>query len=505
MGNSQSSPEQGTSSTLSKGAKSDKSARNADKSPILHLPTETLIDIFQYVVEVDTAAEPTTSLRPSEIISRICRRSRQIILGLPEAWTIVDFPLYWPPERLVDYSSTMVSRAQDKPLRLVVRDGNCGGWSVAIIEAFRAVFRDSRVRSLTFYLNNPKTQNVPHKLINVLSAPPRYLTFHQAPDQRVPSKYAKLQREFPFTESIKHCFMNEQSKLSKVESIHMIDLSIHWDTRRPLPPLPFRTIVFRHSGTARRLPRPVAQAEVVFKSCPNLERLVLDGYITSNTILSPLTTPPPPLRELYLHSFDDFDHFQALYPNNARLPHLVKFGTALFHVEQLCQFLRDHPTITDLTFSHLYGRLAPGEMTELSRACSQVVRLSLPAWWAEELASPASANDPSNQQTDGRSRYMFPSVRYLRIEDAMNTMTRETFERLVEVRVVRKEPRESHPRRISAITVENARFSVTEASKLSSRKKLYPWTQSRFFWLADVRWEDGRCHLLWPTNFSGFV
>ncbi|KAG8846261.1 hypothetical protein FRB91_000983 [Serendipita sp. 411] len=443
-------------------AASAKRILNAQTSSIFVLPTELLAYIFTFTLLNCLSPLPTNRLRPGEILSQVCHHFRQVILGVPDAWTTIDFPLFWPSDMLSSYASTRIKRSNISALCILIRDGSHPQYSPKVLTMFSSVFATvSNIESITFHVSRSEMKYIPREFTKALPCHPHSLTICYAEHQPVSQRFADIKAGVYRPYHLFHTgTLHENPHIAALDSIRLIDVTLNWpELREGQLSCRSLTVQLRRPGMQifRISEHVMVPSDLIFQRCPRLERLTIEGYVTPVFTSITCTLPPPPLKELHLFYLSSLESFHAAYPD-ASLPHLTKFGTGIFEVHKLCQFLLKHPTILDLDLGQMRAPTSIHDLSLISAACPQVTRLTIPTWAGKALVPLIEDNSPypqypSNQQIPT----LFSSLDHLVMNGLLGF---NNFDNLIRTRLIISIKKEdganyTHPRRLSTISMTN--------------------------------------------------
>ncbi|CAG7852822.1 SubName: Full=Uncharacterized protein {ECO:0000313/EMBL:CCA75637.1} [Serendipita indica DSM 11827] len=309
---------------------------NEQTSVAYRAPTEVLRRIFEFATTIETERD---SLRIGEVISHVSSLFRYIILTVPRAWRIIDFPLYWPRDKLVEYTTTLVVRAATYPVNIDIRDGPHPGLThEELLGIFQSVFKPiSNVEEIYFHITNYDGFLDPIRFIDALPSTPHSITLYNAANL----DFANNPIMPPDPTAGNLCYSGGSSLKFSPDSSVIVD-----------------------SPNFSR-----AQSCLIMAAAPSLERLIVDVNIGGWSIF-----PRPDMayiKELYVRYFS----IRESDPTARRLhfPRLGKFsmGGCDIKSELVYQFFKNHPTITDLTLGK------DVDLKEMAKACPQIRRLSI--------------------------------------------------------------------------------------------------------------------------------
>ncbi|KAG8814350.1 hypothetical protein FRB91_002319 [Serendipita sp. 411] len=465
-------------------AASAKRIFNAQKSGIFVLPTELLAYIFSFTLLNCPSPLPTNRLRPGEILSQVCHHFRQVIFGVPDAWTTIDFPLFWPSDMLLSYASTRIKRSNLSALCILVRDGSHAQYSPEVLTMFSSVFATvSNIESITFHVSRSEMKYIPREFTKALPCHPHSLTICYAEHQPVSQRFADIKDGvYRPPHSFRTGTLHQNTHIAALDSIHLIDVMLKWSELREgqLSCRSLKVQLRRPGMQPFRSPEDaMIPSDLIFQRCPRLERLTIEGNVMP-VFTGIARTHPPPLKELHLLYLDSLDSFNAAYPD-ASLPHLTKFGTGIFEVHKLCQFLLKHPTISDLDLGQMRDSTSTHNLSLISEAYPQVTRLTIPPWAAKALVPLIEDHSPypqypSNQQIPT----LFSSLDHLVI-DGLRSLA--DFDNLIRTRLIISVKKEG-----DANYVSPKRLSTISMCYYPPREKIIP----KDDWPPDPMYYDSR-------------
>ncbi|CAG7855118.1 SubName: Full=Uncharacterized protein {ECO:0000313/EMBL:CCA68875.1} [Serendipita indica DSM 11827] len=391
---------------------------------IFSLPSELLIDIFRLACTDDRTRLARGHPQANIAISMTCSTFRAIILELPDAWTTIDFHLYWPLRVLVSYVTKVLKWCRDLPLNIIVRDGwrNMTAPWQDLASLFQRLFaKVSKVDTISFYISRYDFDPLPEQWTDCLPSPPRRLEIHHAvefdtrPKQQRPSQAPKDE-----TQPLR-CSMMDSDYISLIEEIELVDTIIYLDYELQAP-LPWKS--FTQSRRAGQMcTSATMHGDYVFRMCPDIHTIVLQGGVFRHSLNNPRmpkTRYIPPVHTLEFHDHHGFASFMKKYPK-IHFPQLVKLTLGTYDPLLLSQLLALHPTILDLSLGAVRG----AEVWKA--ACPQVTKLSIPAAGLQVLRGSSS---------HGASAIVFPELMNLHMDCTDYSLCVDEFEELVETMIM---------------------------------------------------------------------
>ena len=451
-------------------------SRHTQTAALLRLPTETLVAIVRLV-------PPTGALRACEVLSHICVRLRDIMLDLPDLWSVVDFPLHWSARRLQNYTSIILQRAKDRPIQIVARESK-SKWKEnlpSIMRAFRDAFNSliiGEIESLELHLYSMQAGDLPAQMLDALPRTPRSLCIrhaispvHQTSPDRQLMAYSDTTFICPITSL--HLPEVENITLFNIRGKVLVNPSeqaLQWQSLR---------VEVDESGARESPSSSSVPVGMLVQYCKRLESLYIGrhthGYIN---VLHEM----PLLKELYIH--DIWMLTPTLARNQGTLfPRLVKFGTCVSRGTQLEKFLRSHPTILDLTLDAEFRADVVAEASPQVK----VLRITMSNWI--DIAEPLLGGVCG--VTDSQTPFQFSAVEELHLHNRCGYITPESFDRLVKRRIV-------DARRNSSLVAMHT-ISIHGLSLGGDGSLSLEWRKSRYAQSARICWEDDACTFSWPS------
>lgn len=402
---------------------------NEQTSVAYRAPTEVLRRIFEFATTIETERD---SLRIGEVISHVSSLFRCIILTVPRAWRIIDFPLYWPRDKLVEYITTLVVRAATYPVNIDIRDGPHPGLThEELLGIFQSVFKPiSNVEEIYFHITNYDGFLDPIRFIDALPSTPHSITLYNAanldfannpimpPDPTAGNLCYSGGSSLKFSPD--SSVIVDSPNFSRAQSCKLIgvDFSIFPTIGNELG---WQELILADRSTSGLSHSCLG---LIMAAAPSLERLIVDVNIGGWSIF-----PRPDMayiKELYVRYFS----IRESDPTARRLhfPRLGKFsmGGCDIKSELVYQFFKNHPTITDLTLGK------DVDLKEMAKACPQIRRLSIVSAVIPELFP--QKDEPWKRRKVTLSP-RFSQLEHLHIDDSAHELDQCMLQRILDGRV----------------------------------------------------------------------
>ncbi|CAG7852552.1 SubName: Full=Uncharacterized protein {ECO:0000313/EMBL:CCA71909.1} [Serendipita indica DSM 11827] len=340
--------------------------QNAKQATIFGLPIETLITIFRFAIEYRRDSRNASKRRPSEILSHVCHHFRQVMLDLPEAWAVIDFPLFWRMTDLLPIIAERRALAKNHPLYILVRDGDCEIWSGNVIDAFSRAFDDANIHQLAFHLNHFGMRMIPHQLTLTLSRPPRSLLLCRPQYQRVSPRFEPSQRKGGHF-AIDHCIFYGNYIMEAIPSIELVDMTLRFQGVSDKAKFGWTSFTYRREHLKGGF-SPAVSRDLLFLCCPRLRRINIDGSLVMERAFGNNTPfkPASSLKEIYLYQINDMESYWCLASQRPpQMPQLRKLGMNLFQLGRLVQFLSTNPTVEELSFGPEHHSVSTAEIAQI--------------------------------------------------------------------------------------------------------------------------------------------